>query len=56
VALRRRAAYRQASIVSKTAQETEPGTPAAEETIQLYNWVAQQLMLSPIEQYTKESV
>jgi chromosome partitioning protein len=56
VALHRRAAYRQASIVSRTAQETEPGSPAAEETEQLYHWVAQQLSLSPTQQHTKQAI
>lgn len=56
VTLHRRAAYRQASIVSRTAQESEPGTPAAEEAAQLYNWVAQQLTLSTTHQHTKEAI
>jgi len=54
--LHRRVAYRQASIVSKTAQEVEPGSAAAEETRQLYDWVAHQLTLSPIQQSTKAAI
>jgi chromosome partitioning protein len=56
VALHRRAAYRQASIVSKTAQEAEPGGPAAEEIRQLYSWVAHQITLSPTKQHTKAAI
>jgi chromosome partitioning protein len=56
VALHRRAAYRQASITSKTAQEAEPGSPAAEETRQLYNWLAQQLTLSSTKQRNKVAI
>lgn len=56
VALHRRAAYRQASIASQTAQEAEPGSAAAEETVQLYDWVSQQLALSTTQQRHKAAI
>lgn len=46
-----RVAYRNASIADKTAQETEPGSPAAEEISQLYQWLSQQLTLSTTQQH-----
>jgi len=56
VSMPRRAAYRQASITSQTAQEAEPESTAAAETAQLYNWVIHQLTLSPTKQRSKEAI
>jgi chromosome partitioning protein len=53
VTLHRRAAYRQASIASQTAQEAEPDGAAAVEIRQLYNWVSQLLTLSTMRQTAK---
>jgi chromosome partitioning protein len=53
VVIHDRAAYKAASIVTKTAQETEPGSVAAEEISQLYLWIAGQLGLSTTQQRTK---
>ena len=55
VTLYRRAAYRAASIATKTAQETEPGSAAALEITQLYNWLTTQLALSTKRQHDKET-
>jgi chromosome partitioning protein len=49
----RRSIYKNASITTKTAQETEPGSAAAEEISQLYLWIAGQLGLSTTQQRTK---
>jgi chromosome partitioning protein len=56
VTVYRRAAYRAASISNRTAQETDPGSVAAEETLQLYKWVTQQLKLSTNRQTKKEVI
>lgn len=53
VTLYRRAAYRTASIATKTAQETEPSSVAALEIIELYKWINTQLGLSTIRQSAK---
>jgi chromosome partitioning protein len=50
VVLPRRDIFRTASITTKTAQETEPGSPAANEITQLYSWIAGQLQLSTTRQ------
>jgi chromosome partitioning protein len=42
---------REASTTTKTAQETNPGSPAAEEIQQLYSWIARQLQLSTTGQF-----
>ena len=42
-----RSAYRTASITTQTAQEFEPDSPAAAEVNALFQWVSQQLGLSP---------
>jgi chromosome partitioning protein len=46
ISLSLRDVFREASTTTKTAQETEPGSPAAKEIEQLYLWVAGQLQLS----------
>jgi chromosome partitioning protein len=51
-----RASYRHASIANRTAQETEPESAAAIEMTKLYNWMYQQLTLSPIRQSDKEAI
>jgi len=51
-----RVAYRNASIAEKTAQEAEPGTAAAQEASQLYNWITGQLTSSPTPQIHKETI
>jgi chromosome partitioning protein len=53
VVLSRRDIFRAASITTKTAQEIEPGSPAAEEISQVYSWVAGQLGLSTIRQHVE---
>lgn len=50
-----RAVYRAASITTKTAQETEPGSPAAQEIEALFSWLAKQLGLSTTGQHTKST-
>ena len=56
VVIHERASYRAASISNKTGQETEPGSPAAQEIEQLYKWTLQQLTLSPTHQAANETV
>jgi chromosome partitioning protein len=56
VVIHERASYRTASIANKTAQETEPGSAAAEEIKQLYKWVIHQLTLSSIQHSDKEAI
>jgi chromosome partitioning protein len=46
-----REVFRDASITTKTAQETNPGSPAADELQQLYLWVAGHLGLSTTGQH-----
>jgi chromosome partitioning protein len=46
VVLPRRDVFRAASITTKTAQETEPGSSAADELLQLYLWLSGQIQLS----------
>jgi chromosome partitioning protein len=55
VVFHERAAYRTASITTKTAQETDPDSIAAAEIRALYMWVAQQLDLSTTQQQEKET-
>ena len=50
-----RSIYRAASITTKTAQETEPGSPAALEIEALFSWIAEQLGLSTTRQLTKST-
>ena len=50
-----RAAYVTASITGKTAQETDPASPAALEIHQLYTWICQQLQLSTTGQSEAET-
>ena len=50
VVLPRRDVFRAASITTKTAQESEPGSAAAQEIQQVYEWVAGQLQLSTTSQ------
>jgi chromosome partitioning protein len=50
-----RAAYVTASITGRTAQETDPPSPAALEIHQLYTWICQQLHLSTIRQSEAET-
>jgi chromosome partitioning protein len=45
-----RAAYVTASITGRTAQETEPASPAAAETQALYSWICEKLALSTTQQ------
>jgi chromosome partitioning protein len=56
VTIHERAAYRQASITNKTAQETDPQSAAAQETSQLYNWVSHQLTLSSKRQSDERAI
>lgn len=53
VTIHDRAAYRTASIGTKTSQETEPGSAAALEIIELYNWLSAQVGLSTTRQPDK---
>jgi len=53
VVFHERAIYRTASITTKTAQETDPESPAAAEIRALYLWLAQQLDLSTTQQQEK---
>lgn len=55
VTLYRRAAYRAASIATKTAQETEPNSAAALEIKELYGWLNTQLGLSTTRQPDNET-
>jgi len=50
-----RAAYVTASITGKTAQETDPTSPAAQETQELFSWICQQLDLSTTRQSHKQT-
>lgn len=50
-----RSIYRAASITTKTAQETEPGSAAALEVEALFSWIAGQLELSTTQQFTKST-
>jgi chromosome partitioning protein len=50
-----RAAYVTASISAKTAQETDPTSPAAKEIDALFLWVAGQLTLSTTQQSSPET-
>jgi chromosome partitioning protein len=50
-----RAAYVTASITGKTAQETDPPSPAASEIHQLYTWMCDKLQLSTIRQSEAET-
>jgi chromosome partitioning protein len=50
-----RAAYVTASITGKTAQETDPASPAALEIHQLYTWICQELELSTTRQSEAET-
>jgi chromosome partitioning protein len=45
-----RAAYVTASITGRTAQETDPTSQAAQETRELFDWIAHQVRLSPTRQ------
>ncbi len=56
VTLHDRVAYRTASIATKTAQETDPGSPAAIEIEQLYSWINTQLSLYTNRQSDKSTV
>jgi chromosome partitioning protein len=55
VVIHDRADYRAASILAKTAQEVEPESAAALETIQLYKWLSRQLSVSTGRQRHKET-
>jgi len=50
-----RAAYVTASITGRTAQETDPPSPAALEIHQLYTWICDKLHLSTIRQSEAET-
>ena len=54
VVLHERAAYKAASITTKTAQEAEPDSAASSEISQLYSWISRQLGLSTIPQRNKK--
>lgn len=51
-----RAAYRAASITTRTAQESEPGSTAALEIEGLFSWIAGQLELSTTAQQNKPAI
>jgi chromosome partitioning protein len=50
VVLHERAAYKAASIAARTAQETDPTSPAAAEIAALFSWVSAQLGLTTTRQ------
>lgn len=54
--LHERAAYRAASITTKTAQETEPGSSASVEIEALFSWIMGQLELSTTQQPDKSAL
>jgi chromosome partitioning protein len=56
VVFHERTVYRTASITTKTAQETDPGSTAAAEIEALYMWISQQLELSTTKQHDKEAL
>ena len=51
--LHERATYRAASITTRTAQESEPGSTAAKEIAALFVWILEQLKLSTTSQTDK---
>jgi len=51
-----RAAYRAASITTRTPQETEPGSTAAEEIATLFTWILGQLKLSTTPRPHKQAI
>ena len=53
MAIHTRAIYATASITARTAQETEPGSGAAEEIATLFKWISGQLGLSTTRQRSK---
>lgn len=56
VVLHERAAYREASITTKTAQEARPESVAASEIRDVYLWIAEQLALSTTRPESTEAI